>query len=47
MTIGTRQNLQNTDLIEIYLSNEILQTTCTQKLIGVIIDVTLSWIAKW
>ena len=43
MTIGTRQNLQNTDLIESYLNNEILQTTCTQKCLGVIIDKTLSW----
>ena len=31
MTIGTRQNLQNTDLIEIYPNNEILQTTCIQN----------------
>ena len=43
MTIGKRQNLQNTDLIEIYLNNEILQTTCTQKLLGLITDKTLSW----
>ena len=31
MTIGTRQNLQNTDLIEIYLNDEILQITSTLK----------------
>ena len=46
MTIGTRQNLQNTDLIEICRNNEISQTTCTQKLLGVIIDNNLVGIAK-
>ena len=45
MAIGTRQNLKNSDLINIYLNDEILQKkkTDTQRLLGITIDKTLSW----
>ena len=38
MSIGTRQNLLNSDLLQIYLNDGLLKTTDTQKLLGVIID---------
>ncbi|MCW4336379.1 MAG: reverse transcriptase domain-containing protein [Candidatus Thiodiazotropha endolucinida] len=43
MTIGTRQNLQNSNSINIYLNNELLHQTDTQRLLGIEIDKTLSW----
>ena len=43
MAIGTRQNRKNSDLINIYLNDEILQKTDTQRLLGITIDKTLSW----
>ena len=43
MSIGTRQNLLNSDLLQIYLNDELLRTTDTQKLLGVIIDKNLIW----
>ena len=43
MSIGTRQNLLNSDLIQIYLNDELLRNTETQKLLGIIIDQTLNW----
>ena len=41
--IGTGQNLLNSDLIQIYVNDEVLRTTDTQKLLGVIIDKNLIW----
>ena len=43
MSIGTRQNLLNSDLIQIYLNDELLRNTETQKLLGIIIDQALNW----
>ena len=43
MSIDTRQNLLNSDLIQIYINDELLRTTDTQKLLGVIIDKNLIW----
>ena len=43
MVIDTRQNFKNSDLINIYLNDEILQKTDTQRLLGITIDQTLSW----
>ena len=43
MSIGTRQNLLNSDLLQIYLNDELLRTTDTQKLLGGIIDKNLIW----
>ena len=41
MSIGTRQSLLNSDLIQIYINDELLRTTDTQKLLGIIIDKNL------
>ena len=43
MAIGTRQNFKNSDLINIYLNDEILQKTDTQRLLSITTDKTLSW----
>lgn len=43
MTIGTRRNLTRTEQIKVYLDNDLIQTVNDQKLLGVIIDNSLSW----
>lgn len=43
MTLGSRQNLSRIEQIELFLENEIIQNVKQQKLLGVIIDNTLSW----
>lgn len=43
MAIGTRQNLLHMDALNIYLQNEIIPTVENHKLLGIIIDKTLSW----
>lgn len=43
MTIGTRQNLSNTSSINIYVDNENISNVDHQKLLGIIIDKTLSF----
>ena len=43
MNIGTRQNLLNIDNINIIIDNENISGVENQKLLGIIIDKTLSW----
>lgn len=43
MTIGTRQNLSNTFSMNISIDNESISNVSHQKLLGIIIDKTLSW----
>ena len=43
MLTGARQTLLHTDLIAIYLDNELLKLVDNQKLLGITIDNTLSW----
>ena len=43
MWIGSWQNLQCLDSLDIYLDNEIIQQVETQKLLGLIIDRFLHW----
>ena len=43
MWVGTWQNLQFLDSLDIYLDNEIIQQVETQKLLGLIIDRSLNW----
>ncbi|MCU7800562.1 MAG: reverse transcriptase family protein [gamma proteobacterium symbiont of Lucinoma myriamae] len=43
MTIGTRQNLASSQSIELNIEEEIIQAVSKQKLLGIIIDKTLSW----
>ncbi|MCW4347252.1 MAG: hypothetical protein N0E48_28465 [Candidatus Thiodiazotropha endolucinida] len=43
MVIGTRQNLSVAEAINIYIDNEVIKDVDNQKLLGVIIDKTLSW----
>lgn len=42
ITIATRQNLSIIESLEIHSDNELIQTVQNQKLLGVIIDKTLS-----
>ena len=37
MSIGTRENLLNSDSIQIYLDEELLRTADNQKLLGIIV----------
>ena len=41
MSIGTRHNFLNSDMIQMYINDELLRITDTQKLLGVIIDKNL------
>ena len=43
MWIGTWQNLQLLDTLDIYLAGEIIQQVVKQKLLGYIIDKSLNW----
>ena len=43
ITIGTRQNLSNIHDINIIIDNEHISNVDNQKLLGIIIDKTLSW----
>ena len=43
MTLASRQNLRREDHIEIYIDSEIIQTVEQHKLLGVVIDRSLSW----
>ena len=42
-TLASRQNLRREDHIEIYIDNESIQTVEQHKLLGVVIDRSLSW----
>ena len=43
MILGTRQNLAHNNKIEVYLDNQLIENVQKQKLLGVIVDPTLSW----
>ena len=43
MILGTRHNLVHNNNIEVYLDNQLIENVQKQKLLGVIIDPTLSW----
>ena len=43
MSIGSRQNLSNYDELNIAIDNEDISNVDNQKLLGIIIDKTLSW----
>ena len=43
MWIGTWQNLQHLDSLEIYLDNELIKQVDSQKLLGITLDSTLNW----
>ena len=43
MALGSRQNLSRIVALDICLENELIQTVEHQKLLGVIIDMSLSW----
>ena len=43
MSIGSRQNLSNYDELNITIDNEDISNVDNQKLLGIIIDKTLSW----
>ena len=43
MIIGSRQKISRGEKIEIYIDNEIIKQADNQKLLGVVIDQTLSW----
>ena len=43
MSIGSRQNLSNTDELSITIDNEDISNVENQKLLGIFIDKTLSW----
>ena len=43
MTVGSRQNVANLDVMEICIDNEIIKEVENQKLLGVIIDKILAW----
>lgn len=43
MILGTRQNLALNNKIEVYLDNQLIETVKNHKLLGVLIDSTLTW----
>ena len=43
MAIGSRQNLSNSDYFFIIIDNDDISNVDKQKLLGIIIDKTLSW----
>ena len=43
MSTGSRQNLSNYDELIITIANEDISNVDNQKLLGIIIDKTLSW----
>ena len=43
MSIGSKQNLSNYDELNITIDNEDISNVDNQKLLGIIIDKTLSW----
>ena len=43
MKLGTQRNLNQSEHIEVCLDQELVQMVKKQKLLGVIIDDTLSW----
>ena len=43
MWIGTWQNLQHLDSLEIYLDDELIRQVDSQKLLGITLDSTLNW----
>ena len=43
LSIGSRQNLSNYDELNITIDNEDISNVDNQKLLGIIIDKTLSW----
>ena len=43
VTIGSRLKLSHTESIRIFLHNELVKEVDNQKLLGVIIDKTLTW----
>ena len=43
MILGSRQNIAEIESFEIFIDNEIIKQVDNQKLLGIIIDQTLSW----
>ena len=43
MILGTRHNLAHNNHIDVYLDNQLTENVLKQKLLGMIIDPTLSW----